>query len=165
MYNIKAAVLRCLFSIFWAFLQAVQVIRYFYFFPPYVKTIRNLSSTNKISYVQYSCWKLFFHLIFIEGGLYKYLSSIQLYPLSSPPPFLSLKIKLWAIKSSFYIWCIQTSGVDSLMILITTLSVTWWQVDTWGLCPAILFSSILLLHYKNSNMIRVKITMFYLPLI
>lgn len=104
-----------------------------------MKKIRNLSSTNKISYVQYSCWKLFFHLIFIEGGLYKYLSNMQLYPLSSPPPFLSLKIKLWAIKSSFYIWCIQTSGVDSLMILITTLSVTWWQIDTWGLCPAFYF--------------------------
>lgn len=160
------AVLQFLFSIVWALRQAVQVIRYFFFL--IVKTIRKISSTNKFSFIQYACWELFFSLHFdrrrpLQVSFKHAALSTSLPPV--PLSFLSLKRKWCAIKPGCYIWCNQTSQVDSIMILITTLSITWWQVDTWGLCPAILFSSILLLHCRNSNMIRVNVTMFCLLLI
>lgn len=75
--------------------------------------------------------RIIFYCILIGGSLYKYLSNVLLYlPFLLFFFFLSLRIKWQAIKPGCYIWCIQTSGVDSIMILITTLSVTWWQVDT-----------------------------------
>lgn len=158
------AVLHFLFSIFWALRQAVQVIRYF--FPPDYEDNKKSKFNKQVLIYPISMLRIIFSLHLLERPIQVFFKHAVLFTSLFPLLFfLSLKIKWWAIKAGCYIWCIQTSQVDSIMILITTLSVTRWQVDTSGLCPAILFSPILLLHSTNSNMIRVNVTKFCLLLI